>query len=119
MDNSQLILTEAVPLPRPLEGLKEAAAGKINEFSEQKKKQLARDFESILIGKLLDQMKNTIGDWGLEEDGASKQIQGMFWLFMAREIANRGGFGLWKDIYQSLTSSQQANAQTETLDRNV
>jgi Rod binding domain-containing protein len=74
-------------------------------LSEARKKQVARDFESVFISKLLDQMKDTIGDWGFERDGASQQIHGIFWLYLARDVANKGGFGLWKDIYNLLTAS--------------
>ncbi len=64
-------------------------------------------------------MKNTIGDWGFDKDGASKQIQGIFWLYLARDIANNGGFGLWKDIYKFLTDADQANPATQPLDGHV
>ena len=83
--------------------------GEIDSISEEKKKQIAKDFESILVTKLLDEMKNTIGDWGFDKDGAAKQIQGIFWLYLAGDIANNGGLGLWKDIYQFLTNADQAN----------
>ncbi len=114
MDSTKLILTEAVLPPTPLEHL-----DRIDSASEEKKKQISKDFESVLISKLLDEMKNTIGEWGFDKDGVSEQVQGIFWLYLARDIANNGGFGLWKDIYQFLTSSQQKNTVTESLDKNV
>jgi hypothetical protein len=36
-----------------------------------------------------------------------------------RQIADNGGFGLWKDIYQFLNNSNRANATTESLDESV
>ena len=115
MDSAaKLLLTEAVPLPAILKEPDEIAGA-----SEEKKMQAAKDFESVLIAKLLDAMKNTIGDWGLEKDGVSKQVGGIFWLYLARDIANNGGFGMWKDIYQFLTNPDQANITTETLDSNI
>ena len=111
MDSTKLILTEVVSPPILLEQIK-----KNNGASEEKKKQYAKDFESVLIDKLLEQMKDTIGDWGFEKDGASKQTQGIFWLYLARDIANNGGFGLWKDIYKFLTNSEHENTATELLD---
>ena len=102
MDSVKLILTQPVSPPSPLEDLT-----KIDGISEDRKKQIAKDFESILINKLLDQMKNTIGDWGFEKDGVYRQVQGIFWLHLAQDIANNGGFGMWKDIYQFLTDSDQ------------
>ncbi len=128
MDSTKLILTGAVSPPSLLEDLsgtlfyKKIAKwepGKIDGVSEEGKKQIAKDFESVLIGKLLDEMKNTIGDWGFDKDETSKQVQEIFWLYLARDIANNGGFGMWKDIYQFLTNPDQANTTTETLDRNI
>ena len=114
MDSANLILTEAVSPPTPLEQIKN-----IDGATEAKKKQFAKDFESVFISKLLDEMKNTIGDWGPEKDGPSKQIDGIFWLYLARDIANNGGFGMWKDIYQSLTNLEHKNTATEILDENL
>ena len=129
MDSIKLILTQPVPPPVPLEHLsgislcKKIAKWKptkIDEISEEEKKQVAKDFESVLLNKLLDEMKNTIGDWGFDKDGASEQVQGIFWLYLARDIAHNGGFGLWKDIYRFLTNySNQSNTTTKSLDRNV
>jgi len=128
MDSTKLILTGAVPPPSLLENLggtlfykkiAKCEPGKIDGVSEERKKQIAKDFESVLISKLLDEMKNTIGDWGFDKDETSEQVQGIFWLYMARDIANNGGFGMWKDIYQFLTNPDQANITTETLDSNI
>ena len=104
MDSVKLVLTEPISPPTMLENLSKS---KLNSISEEKKKQVAKDFESVLLNKIMDQMKNSIGDWGFEKDGASKQIQGIFWLYLGRDIANNGGFGLWKDIYQFLTNAEQ------------
>jgi Rod binding domain-containing protein len=106
MDSVKLILTEPVSPPALLEQLDKSM---LSSISEEKKKQAAKDFESVLLNKLLDEMKNSIVDWGSEKDGTSKQIQGIFWLYLARDIANNGGLGLWKDIYQSLTNAEHAN----------
>jgi len=110
MDIGKLILTGAVSPPAPLENLT-----KIDGVSDEKKKQIAKDFESVLINKLLDEMKNSIGEWGFEKDGACKQIQGIFSTYLSRQIANNGGFGLWKDIYQFLTDLGQAKTTTKTF----
>jgi hypothetical protein len=58
-------------------------------------------------------MKNTVGDWGFEKDGASQQIQGIFWLYLAQDIADKGGVGLWKDIYEFLGASNNKNTTPE------
>ena len=114
MDSANLILTGTVPSPTSLEQMKQ-----IDGVSEAKKKQYAKDFESVLINKLLDEMKKTIGDWGGEKDGASKQIQGIFWLYLARDIADNGGFGMWKDIYRFMNDTEHKNIVPKLLDENL
>jgi len=105
MDGTKLILTEAVSPPSPLQNL-----SRVGSSAEERKKQAAKDFESVLIGKLLDQMKNTIGDWGFEKDGSAKQVQGIFWMYLANDISANGGLGMWKDIYQFFANSDRTNA---------
>ncbi len=114
MDSANLILTGTVPSPISLEQMTQ-----IDGVSEAKKKQYAKDFESIFINKLLDEMKKTIGDWGDEKDGASKQIQGIFWLYLARDIADNGGFGMWKDIYGFMNDTEHKNIVPKLLDENL
>ncbi|RKY25708.1 MAG: hypothetical protein DRP62_00490 [Planctomycetota bacterium] len=111
MDSAKLVLTQPAPQPSLLDN-----SNKIGGVSDEKRKQIAKDFESVLINKLLDQMKNTIGDWGFEKDGTSRQVRGIFWLYLARDIANNGGFGLWKDIEQF---AKQANATAQSLDSKI
>ncbi len=84
--------------------------GELEGKSDEEKKQIAKDFESVFVSKLLDEMKNSIGEWGFEKDGASEQVDGIFWMYLARDIADRGGFGLWKDVYKFLTNSDQTKA---------
>jgi Rod binding domain-containing protein len=104
MDSFNLILSEPVSVPALFENL-----NKTGGISEQKKVQAAKDFESILLGKLLDEMKKSIGDWGFEESAASEQINGIFWLCLSRHLADNGGLGLWKDIYRSVINMEQTN----------
>lgn len=114
MNSANLILTGAISPPTPLEQAKNIEAS-----CEAGKKQFAKDFESVFINKLLDEMKNTIVDWGNEKDGASEQIDGIFWLCLARDIADNGGFGMWKDIYQFLADLENKNSTAELLDENL
>ena len=104
MDSSELILSEPVSLPALLGNLDKA-----DGISEQKKVQAAKDFESVLLGKLLDEMENSIGDWGFEESATSKQTHGIFWLYLSRHLADNGGLGLWKDIYQTVINPEQTS----------
>lgn len=84
--------------------------------SDEEKKQLAKDFESVFLGKIFDQVKESIGNWGLEEDGASRQIQGLFWHYLAQDVADKGGFGLWQDIYRQFQEMEGAGVPGASLD---
>jgi Rod binding domain-containing protein len=113
MDSAKLILREPVLPPTPLENLRQS---ELKNLSDEKRRQVARDFESVLVNRMLDEMKNTIGSWGFEKDGPSEQIQGIFWLYLARDIANSGGIGLWKDIYQFMTNADHSSTAGKSLD---
>ncbi len=105
MDSIEPILTQPTLPPAPLENLTE-----IDGISEERKKKIAKDFESVFINKLLDEMKNTIGSWDSDKDAVSRQVQGIFWLHLARDIADNGGFGMWKDIHKFLTDAARASS---------
>ena len=47
-------------------------------------------------------MRRTIPDSGLLETGISDQVQGLFWFYLAQEIARQGGVGLWKDLARQM-----------------
>jgi Rod binding domain-containing protein len=103
MELAKLPLIEPVSPPSPLKDLEA-----LRDAPKITKEQAAKDFESVLIDRLLTEMKKTIVDWGSDADAdqaVSDQIHGIFWLYLARDIANNGGFGLWKDISRSLESS--------------
>lgn len=80
----------------------------------------AKDFESVLLHKLMEAMGETIPDGGLLTSNASKQYQGMFWSFLARDVADKGGLGLWQDVYKQFADlaargRAEALAQKEPL----
>lgn len=113
MNSAKLILTEPVSPPVPLEHLR---TSELKNASEEKRKKIAKDFESVLINKMLDEMKNTIGSWGNEKDGPSNQVQGIFWMYLARDLGGNGGLGLWKDIYQFMNKADGSNPAGKSLD---
>lgn len=77
----------------------------------------AKDFESVLVQKLMEEMKNTIPESGLTEDGASKQMQDLFWLYLGQNVGQQGGLGLWKQMVRQLRTpeAKAAGANVETL----
>jgi Rod binding domain-containing protein len=125
MDQTNLILTQPILPPVLLDhcsrmpGVANGCSDKIDNISEDKKGQVAKDFESVLLGRVLDEMKNTVGDWGFGEDGSCQQIQGIFWLYLARDVANSGGVGLWKDIYQFLTDAERKSTTVSSVNGQI
>ena len=109
MDNDNLILTESVSPPALLEQLD---TSRLKCIAQEQKRQVAKDFESVLLNKLLDIMNSTIGDWGFEKDSPSRQVQGIFSIYLARDIANNGGLGLWKDIYRFLSNADDTEGKS-------
>lgn len=82
-------------------------AGASASQNDEKEKQIGRDFESVLLTKLFEQVQNSIGETGFdEEDSGSQQVRGMFWLYLAQDVADKGGFGFWKDVYQQIKQMQ-------------
>jgi Rod binding domain-containing protein len=113
MDNSNLIINSPVSqLTSPEQ------VNKYGTDTDAAKKRFAMDFESIFMDKLLSEMKNTIGEWGEEKDGAAQQTEGLFWMFLAKGLGENGGVGLWKEIYKSLKNGDQQNT-TQLLDKKI
>ena len=79
MESMKLILTEPVSSPNMLEQLDKSS---LKNILDEKKEEIAKDFESVLLNKLLEEMKKSIVDWGQEKDAASKQTEGIFWLLL-------------------------------------
>ena len=80
-------------------------AGRRLDTDDQATRQVARDFESILMTKLVDAMSRTVPNSGLFDDGVTRQIKGMFWSFLAQDVGQRGGMGMWQEIYRQIRSS--------------
>jgi Rod binding domain-containing protein len=87
--------------------------------TDQKKQQIAKDFESVLLTRLFEQVQKTIGSLDTEEDGTAQQVQGLFWLYLARDAADKGGVGLWKDIYQQLQQMDGVPNPAAVLDEEL
>ena len=75
------------------------------DMEDEKRKKVARDFESVFIHQILDKMKDTIPESDLE-DSSSKQIKSMYWSFMSDALADQGGFGLWEKIYATMPGAK-------------
>jgi Rod binding domain-containing protein len=83
---------------------------------QQRRIRLAKDFESILMTQMLDEMKNTIGEWDDQEDAASQQMQGIFWLHLAQHVGGNGGIGLWKEILKNMNQNDPFDMMDPSVD---
>jgi len=124
MDISELLLNQAAADPAVGKSAGPGAGVDIDVADERRKK-VARDFESVFIHEILKRMEDTIPASDME-DQSSKQIKSMYWSYMAQAIADRGGFGLWKNIYEAMGATgseaagqQQNQAVRQILDKSV
>lgn len=87
---------------------------------DEQKKQIGKDFESVLLTKLFDEVQASIEDSSFdEEDSGGQQVRGMFWLYLAQDVADKGGFGLWKDIYQHIKQMEGAAGSAGSVDEEL
>ncbi|MCE5186741.1 MAG: rod-binding protein [Planctomycetaceae bacterium] len=94
-------------LQQPNAGLDIAAGGvESAPRSSGKAQQLeaaARQFEGVFIQQILKQMQETIEESSFDpEDSSNGQVHGMYCTFLADAISQRGGVGLWEQIYDQL-----------------
>jgi Rod binding domain-containing protein len=78
------------------------ALGDLQGKDDAKLKKAAKDFESVLLGQVLNSMKDTVGESGLLSGADGEQVQGIFYMYLAQELGTSGGLGLWKQIYASM-----------------
>lgn len=65
----------------------------------------ARDFESVLLHKLLDEMQRTVPKSGLLDDEMGEQVQSIVSMHLSQEIASKGGIGLWQELHRQMEAS--------------
>lgn len=128
MDGSEITLNTSAILSNALEqssgaGLTAKADGVqasgATSGTQKRTEQAAKDFESVLLTKVLEEMQNTVSQFSTEEEAGSEQVKGMFTLFLARDVADKGGLGLWKDLKRFFTDTQNKDAQAKSLDEKL
>lgn len=77
-----------------------AAAGKGRDAAALDK--VARDFESIFVHRLMEEMRRTVPESGLLESGTSDQMQSLFWFHLAQDVGTKGGLGLAQQLARQL-----------------
>jgi Rod binding domain-containing protein len=78
---------------------------------------VAKDFESVLLHKVMEAMQQTIPESDFLSSGATRQVQGIFWMYMAQEVSQSGGIGLWKDIYRQITQMDPVDSSSSTMEQ--
>lgn len=109
MSDTILPIGPAMPT-NPLAALMRAQPRGAQTSADGATAKAAKGFESILIYRMLEEMKRTIPESGLLETGVSKQVQGIFWYYLAQEMADQGGMGLWRQLQADLTGPASAPA---------
>lgn len=74
----------------------------------------AKDFEAILIHRLMEEMRRTIPQSGLLDSGTTDQMEGLFWFHLAQEVADKGGLGLWRELARDMAPAARPEAEAST-----
>jgi flagellar protein FlgJ len=96
----------------------QSAAG-AGSVEEDRKKKIAKDFEGVLLNKVMDEMQNSVPESGLFEDETSKQMQSLFSMYLAQDVAATGGVGLWKQIYAQMNDMPGQDTPANTMDTTI
>ena len=87
------------------------------KMDDLKKRELAKDFEALLVTQLFKEVKASVDASSFDEDPGSDQIHGMFWSFLAEDVADKGGFGLWQEFYEQFKGMEGASGAGELMDK--
>ena len=99
--------------------LAEIAPGAMADMSDHKKQTLAKDFESILLTQLFNEVKESLSASSFDDDAGSDQFHGIFWSFLAEDVADKGGFGVWQDLYHHFQDMDDGSGAGELTDKQL
>jgi flagellar protein FlgJ len=103
MDTSSIGLgPQADRTLNPMRALKKAAKPEGPE--QQKLMKACREFESVMLGQVLKQMRATVQSSDpLNQGAANETFRGMLDDEMSKSMAHHGGIGLAESIYRQLS----------------
>jgi Rod binding domain-containing protein len=117
MQGPELISTTPLTSPDALRNTQPSAG---TQNGTEKTEKVAKDFESVLLSQLVGTMKETLGSISEdEEEAGSGQVKDMFWMCLSREVGDKGGLGLWKDLYQFFSDMKKTQNTAQSLDKNL
>jgi Rod binding domain-containing protein len=76
----------------------------------------ARDFESVLLHRVFEEMRRSVPESGLLDSGTSDQVQSMFWMYLAQDVAAKGGIGLAKELSRQFARMQHAKPSADAAE---
>jgi flagellar protein FlgJ len=83
-------VSASLPVPHPAK-----SGGTLSSASDQKVRDMAREFEATFLSMLLKQMRETLDPEAGLFPGDSGDVQGgLFDLYMSRHLADAGGVGM-------------------------
>jgi Rod binding domain-containing protein len=116
--SNDLFLTEPISSP-----IQFGAIDKADAAASKKIEQVAKGFEGLFVKKLTDQINSGVEQFRAEgddeEDNQGDQIRNMFSMFMSEHIANNGGIGFWKKIYQQIAETNSKSADIQKVDSKI
>lgn len=82
-------------------------------------KEAAKQFEGVLLNLMMKEMEKTIPESGMFSSAAMGQMRSLFWQNLSETIADSGGMGIWKQLYQDFRRcygvEPEAPTQTDTV----
>ena len=86
---------------------------------KEKLKKVCTDFEAIFIEKLWEEMKKTVSKNGLFSDPINNQYIDLFDFEFARKLAQQGGIGLSKFLYNNLVNQLEKKSEHTIEPKNI
>ncbi len=85
-----------------------------NSSDDEKLRSTCKQFESIFVNMLMENMRRTVGDGGLVEKSQAREIfEGMLDEEIAKEVSRGEGIGLAKMMYAQLSKHIDSNGNNE------
>lgn len=107
-------INNLLPLLKPVRAIAPAGADAAPGGGDMP--QAARQFEAVLLYRLLLEMKRTIPESGLLESGITDQTMDLFFMHLADQLAQGGGMGLWRELCRSTGPAAEPGRLLEHLE---
>lgn len=64
----------------------------------------AKQFESVLVTRMIEAMRSTIEESGLLESPGGQQMQDLFWHQLGEQVGQSGSIGVWKQLARQIAA---------------